>query len=87
MLKLIKKYELQKEVFMRIVIIGTGKVGKTIVGHASFEGHEVIVIDKNPKTLDQIVEQYDVIGVCGNAKHQYLCLIRGRTAAIAQRNK
>ena len=51
---------------MKIVVIGIGKVGKTIVGHASREGHEVIVIDKNPKTLEQIIEQYDVIGVCGN---------------------
>ncbi len=51
---------------MRIVVIGIGKVGKTIVGHASREGHEVIVIDKNPKTLEQIIEKYDVIGVCGN---------------------
>ncbi len=51
---------------MRIVVIGDGKVGRTIVGHASREGHEVTVVDKNPKSVEQIVEQYDVIGICGN---------------------
>ena len=51
---------------MRIVVIGDGKIGRTIAGHAAREGHEVTVVDRNPKTIEQIVEQYDVIGVCGN---------------------
>ena len=51
---------------MKIVVIGDGKVGRTIVGHASREGHEVTVVDRNPKSVEQIVEKYDVIGVTGN---------------------
>ena len=51
---------------MKIVIIGDGKVGRAIVEHTVQEGHTVIVIDKNPKVIEQIVDLYDVMGVAGN---------------------
>ena len=51
---------------MKIVIIGDGKVGRAIVEHTVQEGHTVIVIDKNPKIIEQIVDLYDVMGVAGN---------------------
>ena len=51
---------------MKIVVIGDGKVGKTIVSHVSKENHEVTIIDKNPKVVEQIVDQYDVMGIAGN---------------------
>lgn len=51
---------------MKIIVIGDGKVGRTIVEHTCQEGHEVVVVDKNPDAVEQIVEQFDVMGVCGN---------------------
>lgn len=51
---------------MKIVVIGDGKVGKTIVSHVAQENHEVTIIDKNPKVVEQIVDQYDVMGIAGN---------------------
>lgn len=51
---------------MKIVVIGDGKVGRTIVEHTAKEGHEVIIIDKNPKVIEQIVDKFDVMGICGN---------------------
>ncbi len=51
---------------MKIVVIGDGKVGGTIVEHTSKEGHEVIIIDKNASVIEQMVEKYDVMGICGN---------------------
>lgn len=51
---------------MRIVVIGDGKVGRTIIEYMSREGHEVIVIDNNPKVIEQIVDMYDVMGICGS---------------------
>lgn len=51
---------------MKIVVIGDGKVGGTIVEHTSKEGHEVIIIDKNPSVIEQMVEKYDIMGICGN---------------------
>lgn len=51
---------------MKIIVIGDGKVGRTIVEHLCTEGHEVTIIDKNSKNIEEIVNQYDVLGVCGN---------------------
>lgn len=51
---------------MKIVVIGDGKVGRTIVEHTSLEGHEVTVVDRNPKVVEQIVDTYDVLGISGN---------------------
>ncbi len=51
---------------MKIVVIGDGKVGKSIVEHVSKEGHEIIIIDKNPDVVEQIVNMYDVMGIVGN---------------------
>ena len=51
---------------MRIVVIGDGKVGRSIIENISLEGHEVIVIDSNEKNINELVNTYDVMGVCGN---------------------
>lgn len=51
---------------MKVIVIGDGKVGRTIVGHICNEGHEVVVVDKNPSNVDEIVSLYDVMGLCGN---------------------
>ena len=51
---------------MRIVVIGDGKVGKTIVEHAAKENHEIVVIDNNPKVVEQLIDKYDVMGIFGN---------------------
>lgn len=51
---------------MRIVIVGDGKVGATLVEHLSQEEHDIVVIDRNSKLIDQLVNTYDVMGLCGN---------------------
>ena len=51
---------------MKIVIVGAGKIGSAIVKNASMENHEVIVIDDNPEVIERIVNQFDVLGICGN---------------------
>ena len=51
---------------LNIIIIGCGKVGRTLVDQLCLEGHDITVIDKNPKNLEDITNQYDVMGVCGN---------------------
>lgn len=51
---------------MRIVVIGDGKVGRTITEHTCKEGHQVVVIDNNPKVIEELVNLYDVGGICGN---------------------
>ena len=51
---------------MNIVIVGDGKVGATLVEHLSMEGHNIVVIDRNQKIVEQMVNSYDVMGICGN---------------------
>lgn len=51
---------------MKIVIVGDGKVGATLVEHLSNEGHDIVVIDRNPKVIEQMVNSFDVMGICGN---------------------
>ena len=51
---------------MRVVVIGDGKVGKTLIEHLSQEGHVITVVDKKAEVIDELVNQYDVMGICGN---------------------
>lgn len=51
---------------MNIVIVGDGKVGATLVEHLSGEGHNVVVIDRDQKIVEQMVNSFDVMGICGN---------------------
>lgn len=51
---------------MRIVVIGCGKIGVTILNSLVKEGHDVVIVEKNPEKIEEITNIYDVIGVCGN---------------------
>lgn len=50
---------------MRIIIVGVGKVGQALAQHLS-KDHSITVIDQNPQLLNNIINVYDVMGVCGN---------------------
>ncbi len=51
---------------MKIIIVGDGKVGATLTEHLSKEGHDVVVIDQDPQVVEDMVNQYDVMGISGN---------------------
>ena len=51
---------------MRVIVIGGGKVGQTIIRHLSTEGHDVAVIDTDSSVITDITDNYDVMGVVGN---------------------
>ncbi len=51
---------------MRIVIVGCGKVGATLVEQLSSEDHDIVAIDINKDIVDRIADMYDTIGVYGN---------------------
>lgn len=58
---------------MKILVVGCGKIGTTIVDSLTAEGHDVTVIDSTPAVLEEITNIYDVMGVCGNgADHDVL---------------
>lgn len=51
---------------MKIIIVGCGKVGKTIVEQLCMENHDITVIDNNPEVIQEVTTQIDVMGVVGN---------------------
>lgn len=51
---------------LKIVIIGCGKVGRTLVEQLSNEGHDITIIDTNGNRVQQISNLFDVMGVVGN---------------------
>ena len=51
---------------MKIVIIGLGTIGKTILGELSAKGHSITIIDEDKETIENLIEKYDVQGVVGN---------------------
>lgn len=51
---------------MKIVIIGSGKVGSLLAHLLTEEGHNIVLIDTNAKVLEHTSNIYDVITVTGN---------------------
>lgn len=51
---------------MKIVIIGLGTIGRTILRSLSGENHTITIIDENKDLIENLIEKYDVFGVVGN---------------------
>ncbi|MCR5053954.1 MAG: Trk system potassium transporter TrkA [Lachnospiraceae bacterium] len=62
---LFKHTESQKPA-LKIVIVGSGNVGTTLVEQLTREGNDVALIDKNAKKVAELSNLYDVMGVVGN---------------------
>jgi trk system potassium uptake protein TrkA len=52
---------------MKIVIAGCGKVGTAIIARLVEEGHDVVAVDSSPSAIEEIINVYDIMCVCGNA--------------------
>lgn len=51
---------------MKIIIVGGGKVGKTIIESMLKEKHEVVLVDNDPAVVGNVSNLYDVMGICAN---------------------
>ena len=51
---------------MKIIIIGVGTVGETILKNLTNEGHTITIIDENKDIIETLIEKYDVFGIVGN---------------------
>lgn len=51
---------------MKIVVIGCGTIGGTIIEHVSKEGHNLVIIDNDKQRVEALIEHFDVLGVVGN---------------------
>ncbi len=50
----------------KIIIVGCGKVGISLVENLSNENHDITVIDVNRTVVQKVAETYDVMGISGN---------------------
>lgn len=62
---------------MNIIIAGSGKVGHTLARQLAAEGHDLTLIDSNPRVLETAVERYDAIAVTGNCASKEILLQAG----------
>jgi len=67
---------------MYIVVVGLGKVGQLLTQYLSKEGHDVVV-DHNRQKVEDIVNQYDVLGICGNGANNDILIEAGVEKADA----
>lgn len=51
---------------MKLVVIGAGKVGETLVENLIKEEHDVVVVDVNHEKVSEMVNRYDAQGVLGS---------------------
>ena len=66
---------------MKIVIAGAGVVGESLCSERSAEGNDVILIEKEEKILNKIVENYDITGLVGNGASYETLLEAGTDTA------
>ena len=62
---------------MRIVVVGVGKVGKTLADQLTREEHDVVVIDRNEEVLQRIQDMLDMLCVSGNGANAKTLLEAG----------
>lgn len=51
---------------MRIIIVGDGKVGHTLMKELSQEGHDIVIIDNNMEVVEKSLNTYDIMAMQGN---------------------
>lgn len=51
---------------LKIIIVGCGKVGSTLVEQLVLEGHDITVIDNNITKIEELTNLYDIMGLEGN---------------------
>ena len=52
--------------FMKIVVVGCGKVGSALIKKLIDEGHNISVVDTNAERIRHITDELDVLGIVGN---------------------
>lgn len=66
---------------MKIIIVGDGKVGITLTEFLSQEGHDIMVIDRSRKVIDNVVNNFDIMGISGNGANYDVLMEAGAEKA------
>ena len=79
------------EICMKIVVIGLGSIGRTVLKALSFEEqiHSITVIDEDKDKVESVIETYDISGVVGNGacmEIQREAKVKGADLVIALTN-
>lgn len=51
---------------MKIVVVGCGKIGTTIIANLVAEGHDITAVDRLEEPIVEVTDAYDIIGITGN---------------------
>ena len=51
---------------MKIIVVGSGKVGAALCRSLVAEKHDVVLIEQNEAVLNHITKRYDIMGIVGN---------------------
>lgn len=51
---------------MRIILVGCGKIGVSLIGALAAEGHDLVAMDIRREVLDELTNQYDIMCMEGN---------------------
>jgi trk system potassium uptake protein TrkA len=51
---------------LNIIVVGCGKVGSTLTERLYKEGHDVTIVDTDPSKLQNLTNNFDVMGIVGN---------------------
>ncbi|MBE7061656.1 MAG: Trk system potassium transporter TrkA [Clostridiales bacterium] len=68
---------------MKVLIVGMGMIGRTILNTLIGEGHSITAIDENKEKIEKLIESYDVMGVVGNGACLDILIEAGASTADA----
>lgn len=66
---------------MKIIVVGAGKVGITLIENFVKEDHDVVVVDLEEKSVDYIVNHYDANGIVGSGLERQVLADAGVSSA------
>ena len=49
---------------MKIIIVGCGKIGRSMIENLTAEGHDIVIVDNDSVVLNETADMFDVMGVC-----------------------
>lgn len=63
--------------FMKVIVVGCGKIGRAILENMEAERHDIVAIDNDLQVIQNITNTFDVMAVCGNATSREMLLSAG----------
>ncbi len=66
---------------MNIIIVGCGKVGRTIAEQLNGENHDITVIDNRESVIQRMTDKLDIMGIWGDGSSREILLEAGVTTA------